>query len=127
MEEPDHPRSGKSQSSLKRLLTGHLPLERETSVFILVSMLDVFMTYILLRTGHFRESNPIADYFIRHWGSRGMIYFKLSMTAFVCVMAQVIALKKPPKAAFVLKLGTLIVAGVVIYSFTLLMRSGIYN
>jgi len=85
------------------------------------------MTYILLRTGYFRESNPIADFFIRHWGSKGMIYFKLSMTAFVCVLAQIIALKKQKSAEFVLKAGTLIVAVVVIYSLTLLIRSGIYS
>lgn len=125
MDDPQKPAERKSD--LKRLFIGQLPLERETTVFILVSMLDVFMTYILLRTGHFRESNPIADFFIRHWGGKGMIYFKLSMTAFVCVLAQIIALKKPPSAEFVLKAGTLIVAGVVIYSFTLLMRSGIYS
>ena len=118
-------RRAKPKSDLKRLLTGHLPFERETSVFILVSMLDVFMTYILLRSGHFRESNPIADFFIRHWGGKGMIYFKLSMTAFVCVLSQIIALKKPASAELVLKLGTLIVGSVVIYSLVLLIRSGV--
>jgi hypothetical protein len=123
MNEPEL--EAKPKSDLKRLLTGHLPFERETSVFILVSMLDVFMTYILLRSGHFRESNPIADFFIRHWGGKGMIYFKLSMTAFVCVLVQIIALKKPSSAEFVLKLGTLIVGCVVIYSLVLLIRSGV--
>ena len=118
-------RRAKPKSDLKRLLTGHLPFERETSVFILVSMLDVFMTYILLRSGHFRESNPIADFFIRHWGGKGMIYFKLSMTAFVCVLSQIIALKKPASAEFILKIGTLIVGCVVIYSLVLLIRSGV--
>ncbi|MDB4637863.1 DUF5658 family protein [Planctomycetaceae bacterium] len=116
-------RRAKPKSDLRRLLTGHLPFERETSVFILVSMLDVFMTYILLRSGHFRESNPIADFFIRHWGGKGMIYFKLSMTAFVCVLTQIIALKKPSSAEFVLRIGTLIVGCVVIYSLVLLIRS----
>lgn len=124
---PRKKQSPENKSDLKRLLIGQLPLERETTIFILVSMLDVFMTYILLRTGHFRESNPIADFFIRHWGSKGMIYFKLSMTAFVCVLAQIIALKKQQSAEFVLKAGTLIVAVVVIYSLTLLIRLGIYS
>ena len=122
MPDPDKPT--KRSSDLKRLFTGHLPLEQETSVFILVSMLDVFMTYILLRSGDFRESNPLADYFIRHWGSKGMIYFKLSMTAFVCVLTQIIALRKPTRAEFVLKIGTLIVGCVVIYSLVLFVRSG---
>ena len=32
-----------------------LPLERETCIFILVNALDVFMTYLLLVTGNFRD------------------------------------------------------------------------
>lgn len=109
---------------IKRLLRGDLPLERETTAFILVSALDIFMTWMLLYSGRFRESNPIADYFIGGWGIKGMVYFKMAVTAFVCVTAQIIALKKPAYAEFVLKLGTLIVAAVVIYSFVLYVRHG---
>ena len=104
---------------------GHLPFEHETALFVLVSMLDVFMTYVLLRTGHFTESNPIADFFIGHWGAKGMIYFKMVMTGFVCVLTQIIAIKKPASAEFVLKLGTLVVGCVVVYSFVLLIRHGV--
>jgi hypothetical protein len=107
---------------VKRLLRGNLPLERETIVFVLTSALDIFMTWILLYTGRFRESNPLADYFIAHWGVKGMVYFKMGMTAFVCVLAQIIALKKPAYAEFVLKLGALVIAAVVIYSFVLFVK-----
>jgi uncharacterized membrane protein len=111
-----------SKPGWKRLLTGRLPFEQETSAFVLVSVLDIIMTYLLLRTGRFIESNPVADYFIAHWGSRGMIYFKLGMTAFVCVLAQIVAQKKPSYAEFILKIGTLIVGCVVIYSLVLFIR-----
>jgi len=109
---------------VKRLLRGDLPLERETTTFILVSALDILMTWYLLYTGRFRESNPIADYFIGGWGIKGMVYFKMGVTAFVCVLAQIIALKKPAYAEFVLKLGTLVIGAVVIYSFVLFLRHG---
>lgn len=107
----------------KRLFIGHLPLEKETSAFILVSVLDIFVTYLLLRTGRFIESNPVADYFIRHWGENGMIYFKMAMTAVVCVISQIVALKKPGHGEFILKIGILIVGTVVIYSIVMFIRT----
>lgn len=115
--EPEH------KSAWKRLFTGHLPLEEETAAFVLVSVLDIVLTYLLLRTGRFIESNPVADYFIRHWGENGMIYFKMAMTAFVCVISQIVALKKPGHAEFILKIGILIVGGVVIYSIVMFIRT----
>ncbi|HUG19304.1 MAG TPA: DUF5658 family protein [Planctomycetaceae bacterium] len=122
-DEPEH------RPSWRRLFKGHLPLEKETTAFILVSVLDIFMTYVMLRSGPLPgggiivESNPVAAYFIHHWGSRGMIYFKMAMTAFVCVISQIVALKKPGHAEFILKIGILIVGGVVIYSLVMFIRT----
>lgn len=112
-------------SLLKNLLLGRLPLEAETSMFILVNVLDFFMTYLLLVSG-FRESNPFADYFLRHWGPiRGMLYFKLAVVTFVCLLSQIIALKDIEKARWVLNIGTVIVSAVVIYSLTLYLRHAV--
>lgn len=111
------------QTTLKGLLLGKLPLEGETSAFILVNVLDFLMTYLLLISGMFRESNPVADYFLRHWGPvKGMLYFKLSLVTFVCVLAQVIALKDLAKARLVLHIGIVVVSAVVVYSLTLYLR-----
>ncbi len=113
----------------KRLLLGSLPLEEETTIFILVNVLDYFMTYyLLLYGGHagrqFSERNPVARYFIDNWGPvKGMLGFKLALVTFVCVIAQVIALRSIKKGAFVLKFGTLAVAVVVGYSLALYLRS----
>ena len=64
-------------------LFGTATCQQEMLRFVLVSTLDVFMTYVLLRQpgGRFMESNPIARYFIYGWGVKGMVGFKLSMTA----------------------------------------------
>jgi len=101
-----------------------LPLERETCIFILVNALDVFMTYLLLVTGSFRESNQLANYFIARWGIKGMVYFKFALVAVVTVIAQIVARKKMTTGRNLLNFGSLIVAGVVIYSFILFLRSG---
>lgn len=116
---------GKQDTSLFGLLfRRQLPLESETTLFILVNAGDIFMTWILLSQGGFIESNPIARYFLDRWGKQGFVGFKFSIVAFVCVLTQVIALKRPDLAARVLNLGTLVVLFVVIYSATLLIRHG---
>ena len=98
-----------------------LPLQNETTTFILVNVLDVFMTYILIRFGAI-EANPIAQFFLRRWDFSGMIFFKMSLVAFVCVLSQVIAHRNLGKARFVLKIGTLIVGAVVVYGAILFAR-----
>jgi len=124
LSEPPRPKKPKSKSILHTLLSRSLPLESETARFILVNVLDIFMTWFLLWkwSGKFTESNPIADYFIDHWGIRGMVYFKMGMVAFIVVLSQIIAGKKPESARWLLNFTTLVVAGVVIYSFVLLIR-----
>ena len=106
-----------------------LPLERETALFIMVSALDTFMTYLILRysaeertTAVLWEGNPFADYFVRHWGIRGMVYFKFTLVAVVTVIAQIIARERIETARRLLNFATLIVVAVVIYSLILLLR-----
>ncbi|MEZ6065071.1 MAG: DUF5658 family protein [Planctomycetaceae bacterium] len=105
-------------------LLGHLPLESETSAFILVNVLDYIMTYLLLMQG-FYEANPIARYFIESWGPvKGMLGFKLTIVTIVCVIAQVVALKRLDYGRFILLVGTVATGGVVVYSFMLWIRHG---
>ncbi|MCH8831068.1 MAG: hypothetical protein IID45_15970 [Planctomycetes bacterium] len=100
-----------------------LPLERETSWFILVSVLDIFLTYLLLRRGGFREANPLAFFFIAGWGIKGMIFFKMAMVTFITVLAQLIAVKNQRAARSVLYFGIAAVGFVLVYSAMLLART----
>lgn len=106
----------------RNLLWDHLPFENEITLYIFVSALDVFMTYILMRSGTFQEGNPVARYFFDRWGMKGMIYFKFGMVAFVIVLAQIIATKRPRAAEYLFKFATLVVGGVVMYSLFLFLR-----
>jgi len=100
---------------MSSFLTRKLPLQDDTTVFIFVNVLDLFMTYLLLQFGAI-EANPFANFFLERFGFNGMIFFKLAITAGVCVIAQVIALQSIPKAQGLLRLGTLLVGAVVVYS-----------
>ena len=111
--------------SAKEIL-GVAALQQETLLFVLVSAMDVFMTYILLSQdgGQFVESNPVARFFIYGWGVKGMVYFKFAMVAFVCVLSQIIARHRPRTARWLLLGATAVVALVVAYSLKLLVLHG---
>jgi hypothetical protein len=108
----------------KHPLVAPMHAQRELLWFVLVSALDIFATYILLRDGNFTESNPVAQYFFNRWGMKGMIYFKMGMVAFICIVAHVVSLQRPEWATRILQFATIVVAFVVIYSIVLLVRHG---
>ena len=107
-----------------------LKFETEISWFILVGALDVFMTYLILRysaEGRTRnvmiEGNPIARWVLHQWGIRGMVIFKFIMIAVVTVIAEIVGRIRPELGRNLLRFGTLVVVGVVIYSFFLLSQN----
>ena len=114
-------KTAKSFSSVKHLLTGKLPLQDQTTYFILVNALDIFLTYLHLRSGG-SEVNPIAAFFFSKWNMVGMVAFKMSIVAGVCVIAQIVALNSLQKASRLLNFGTVFVLCVVLYSIWLLAR-----
>jgi hypothetical protein len=120
--EPSHETPSISKRITTLLFHHQLPLQSETSYFILVNVLDIVFTNILLRM-HAMESNPIANYILIYWGFPGMIAFKLFLVACVCLIAQLIAVHHIRRARQTLYLGTVIVGIVVAYSAFLLARS----
>lgn len=98
--------------------------EHEFTTYILVSALDLFMTYLLLAHGGFRESNPVANFFILHWGVKGMVYFKFGLVALVCTIAYIVGQHRPTTARRLLQFATLVVTAVVGYSLVLFLRHG---
>ena len=121
--------SKSSDSAWALLFRRPLPLQRESALFLLVSALDVFMTYLLLVNSAeeaggvgFYESNPVPRFFLNSWGLRGLVCFKFTMVGVVEILAHTIALKKIVIARRLLEFGTLVVSGVVIYSLLLLLQ-----
>ncbi|MEJ7594079.1 MAG: DUF5658 family protein [Planctomycetaceae bacterium] len=98
------------------------------SWFVLASALDVALTFLVLHYssngmthGTIVESNPVAQWFISHWGFRGMAGYKLLMTLIVVVIAEFVGRQKPTVARMLLWGGTIVVAAVVIHSVRLLL------
>ena len=119
----DHEPSSSRKPFSWRTLFVVVSHQQESLRYVLVSSLDFFMTYIMLRSHpDFIESNVIARFFLNHWGVKGLIYFKLGMVALVCVISQIVAQQRPRVAKWLLNWATVVVAGVVIYSLILFMR-----
>lgn len=103
-------------------LLRQLPLQTETSWFILINVLDLVLTNILLQRDAI-EANPLANMVFVHYGFVGMIVFKLVSVLFVCLAAQIIATKSPTKAKWLLWFGCAVVGAVLIYSARLIQYS----
>ena len=105
-----------------------LLFETEVSWFVLASALDVAVTFLVLHYSSsgmtympIVESNPVAQWFIGHWGFRGMAGYKFGMTLIVVVIAEFVGRQKPMVARILLWGGTIVVGAVVIHSTRLLL------
>jgi hypothetical protein len=105
-----------------------LKFETEISWYVLASALDVALTFLVLHYSNHGmthapivESNPVAQWFIGHWGFRGMAGYKIAMTLIVVVIAEFVGRQKPIVAKVLLWGGTIVVSAVVIHSARLLL------
>ena len=120
-EKPSNPHQHLNwRERLRVAATRPRPLQDETATFILANVMDIFATFILLRIGG-SETNPIARFFLDHWGFDGMIFFKMMVIAFFCIVTQFIADQNLSRARSLLRFGSTVVACVVIYSAVLIM------
>lgn len=100
-----------------------LPLETETVLFILLSTFDLFLTVFLMEHVGVAEANPLADLVFANWHYDGLVVFKFSIVAGVCVLCQIIATQNLRTARFVLIAGCLLMSAVVGYSLRLAVRA----
>ena len=95
-------------------------LEFEKTVFVVINLMDIVMTILLLNTGSFYESNPLANFFLERWGFVGMIGFKLVLIGFVLLISNVVAIWRFNTARNLLYFGSVTVGAVVTYSVYLM-------
>ena len=67
-------------------------LSFEKSMFVIANIMDIGMTSMLLSTGQFIESNPIAAHILNDWGLIGMIAYKLIIVSIVMLIANIISI-----------------------------------
>ena len=109
-----------------------LQFETEISWFVLASALDVALTFIVLHYSHsgftqvtIIESNPVARWFIHHWGVVGMAGFKLTLVLIVVAISEFVGRQRPVVARGLLMGGTAVVGLVVVHSIRMLLAQRI--
>lgn len=116
-------RTAAPKSTVGSIFFGKFFFEAETTIYVLLSIADLLFTNYLLKQNapglQFVESNPVARFFLDHWGPKGMIYFKFIMVAFVCIVTQIIARYRPLTARLVLLFAIAMMLYVVVYSVRL--------
>ena len=109
-------------ASFKRDLTSMQGLlSFEKTMFVIANIMDIGMTAMLLGTGRFIESNPIAAHILNDWGLTGMIAYKLILVSIVMLIANTISIWKINTSKSLLHFGTLAVSCVVSYSILMMM------
>lgn len=109
-------------TSFKRDLTSMQGLlSFEKTMFVIANIMDIGMTAMLLGTGRFIESNPIAAHILNDWGLTGMIAYKLILVSIVMLIANTISIWKINTSKSLLHFGTLAVSCVVSYSILMMM------
>ena len=81
--------SRRRESKMPRQLPSPVLYENHYTWFVLVSALDVMLTWVVLHAGG-REANAIADAVLRNYGLGGMVAFKFALVALVIVICEVV-------------------------------------
>ena len=128
MKEMSHDHRPSAVRMLYLALRQRLPLENETATYIVVSAMDVLLTWYLLNYGangqfRFVESNPVPQYFLGSLGDfTAVLCFKFVLVALVAAICQIIARTKIEVARRVLNFASIVVTGVVVYSVVLMVQ-----
>jgi len=95
------------------------------SLYLTLSLADLFLTYRLLQEGGGRvyEGNPIANAWLVAYGWRGLVMFKLLAMLLVGCMAAYVSLYHPQKGGHILQFACCALGLVVIYSCSLMRVS----
>ncbi len=96
-------------------------------LLIVLSLLDLLMTYVLLRQGHlgFYEANPIARWWFVRWNIKGMIAFKFGVIAIVVAICEIVERQRPGWGRAILWLGSLAAGVAVLRGLQLFLGHGV--
>lgn len=96
--------------------------------FLLMNLLDIYLTNYFLTNTAIAEANPIGHYLYEHWGLLGLFFIKFASILVVWIICRKIYTLKPDTAHRLAQLATFLLALVVIYSgFCILISENISN
>lgn len=107
-----------------RILVGEdLRTLQASSWLIMFSLLDLLMTYVLLRQGvNAYEANPIAQWWFARWNIAGMTAFKFLMVGLIISICEIIERHRPYVGQVVLWLGSAAAGLVILHGLRLYLH-----
>ena len=94
--------------------------------FLLMNLLDIYLTDYFLTNTAIGEANPIGDYLYDHWGIFGLFFIKFISILIVWMICRKIYTVKPDTAHKLAQISTFLLMVVVIYSgFCILISENI--
>ncbi|CAN5348753.1 hypothetical protein BH09PLA1_BH09PLA1_13930 [soil metagenome] len=87
--------------------------------FVLVSALDIMLTWVILHVGGY-EANSLADAIIWRYGLPGLVIFKLVLVTIVVLICETVGRKKHEAARLLLSVGIMLTCMPVVLALVLL-------
>jgi hypothetical protein len=114
---PKDPRGRKKVEAMR----GRIPHLGKISLFVLLSMTDLFLTWRLMLDSHGRvyESNPVANWWLSSFGWPGLVCYKLFLVCFIVGLVLLISRFRPRSGGRFLGFACAVLTAVVLYSGSL--------
>ena len=90
---------------------------------VFISVMDIFLTILVLYVWKGHEVNPIAAAVINHFGFAWTIPFKLALIVLVIIICEVVGRRRDKTGRALATMAVIISAVPVVYTFALLFRS----
>ena len=109
-------------SLIRESALGTSQLQELSLCLIALSIADIVMTFLLLRTSHtYYESNPVAGWFFTRWDMTGMVVFKFAAIAGAIALGEMIERRRPGLGKLVLLIGCMGAAAVIWHGLRLFL------
>ncbi|MFK7790643.1 MAG: DUF5658 family protein [Phycisphaeraceae bacterium] len=108
-------------SLLKHLLTRHMRYPNSYAWLLLVSSMDIMMTWVILLFGG-AEVNPLARWIIDHYGLPGMIVYKFALIVFFICICEIVGTLRDRTGRLLSKVSVAIGCVPVVWAMFLLAR-----
>lgn len=107
-----------------RLLTRHMHYPNSYAWLLLLSSMDVMLTWTILLFGG-AEVNPIARWVIDHYELPGMIIYKFALIVFFITICEIVGTLRDSTGWLLSKLSVMIACVPVVWAMYLLARHNI--
>ncbi len=103
------------EATAPRMLQWEIRYPRMDLLFVLLNMMDLFVTRMGMDKKGMVEANLLPKWFLLQFGFGGFMAYKIVLTILVIVLAEVISRKRPRWAFGVMVFGCLFIGAVVVW------------